>query len=113
MQKILKIAQREYIETVKTKTFLIGILMTPVIIGGIIFFTSRISSDKSGPRPPVKVAVPSVRVPPVIVPETSKSPSVSELTYFIVAPPVLFMPSAAIISSNCVVRVQAPAVQYE
>jgi ABC-2 type transport system permease protein len=57
MQKILKIAQREYIETVKTKTFLIGVLMVPVIIGGIIFFTSRISSDKSGPRPPVKVAV--------------------------------------------------------
>ncbi len=57
MQRILKIAQREYIETVKTKTFLIGILMTPVIIGGIIFFTNLISRDKSGPRPPIKVAV--------------------------------------------------------
>lgn len=43
MRRILKVAQREYVETVKTKTFVIGILMTPVIIGGIIFFTNRIS----------------------------------------------------------------------
>ena len=57
MQKILKVAQREYIETVKTKTFIFGVLMTPIIIGGIIFFTSRISRDKGGPRPPMKVAV--------------------------------------------------------
>ncbi len=57
MQRILKIAQREYIETAKTKTFIIGLLMTPVIIGAIIFFTSRISGDKAGPRPPIKVAV--------------------------------------------------------
>ena len=57
MQKILKVARREYIETVKTKTFIFGVLMTPVIIGGIIFFTSRISRDKGGPRPPMKVTV--------------------------------------------------------
>ena len=57
MQRILKVAQREYIETAKTKTFIIGILMTPVIIGAIIFFTSRISGDKAGPRPPIRVAV--------------------------------------------------------
>ena len=57
MQRILKIAQREYIETAKTKTFIIGLLMTPVIIGAIIFFTSRITGDKAGPRPHIKVAV--------------------------------------------------------
>ena len=57
MQKILKIAQREYIETAKTKTFIIGLLMTPVIIGAIIFFTGRFSGSKAGPRPPIKVAV--------------------------------------------------------
>jgi len=57
MQKILRVAQREYIETVKTKTFIIGILMVPFIIGGIIFFTSRMSRDKTGPQPPIKVAV--------------------------------------------------------
>ncbi len=57
MQKILKIAQREYIETVKTKTFLIGILMTPAIIGMILFVNSRIHRSITGPRPPKKVIV--------------------------------------------------------
>ncbi len=57
MQKILKIAQREYIETVKTKTFLISLLVAPVITAGIIFFTSKISRSEGGSRPPVKVAV--------------------------------------------------------
>ena len=57
MQKILKIAQREYIETVKTKAFIFGILMLPIMIGLIIFFIRRMSPDKAGPQPPVKVAV--------------------------------------------------------
>lgn len=57
MRKILKVAQREYIETVKTKTFLVGILMTPFLIVAIIFFTSRISSNVEGPRPPKKVTI--------------------------------------------------------
>jgi len=57
MQKILKIAQREYIETVKTKTFILGIVMVPFIIGGVIFFTSRMSRGKTGPQPTVNVAV--------------------------------------------------------
>ncbi len=57
MQKILKIAQREYIETVKTKAFIFGILMLPIMIGAIIFFVRRMSPDKAGPQPPVKVAV--------------------------------------------------------
>jgi len=57
MQKILKVAQREYIETVKTRTFILGIVMVPFIIGGIIFFTSRMSRDKTGLRPTVNVAV--------------------------------------------------------
>jgi ABC-2 type transport system permease protein len=57
MRKILKIAQREYIETVKTKAFIFGILMLPVMIGLIIFFIRRMSPEKAGPQPPVKVAV--------------------------------------------------------
>jgi ABC-2 type transport system permease protein len=57
MKRILKVAQREYIETAKTKTFIIGLLMTPVIIGAIIFFTKAISGGKAGPRPPIRVAV--------------------------------------------------------
>ena len=57
MKKILKVAQREYMETVKTKTFILSILMVPFIIGGIIFFTSRMSRGITGPQPPIKVAV--------------------------------------------------------
>ncbi|MBN1805859.1 MAG: ABC transporter permease [Sedimentisphaerales bacterium] len=56
MSKILKIARREYIETVKTKAFIFGILMLPVMIGLIIFFVRRMSPEKTGPQPPVKVA---------------------------------------------------------
>ncbi len=55
MNKILKIAQREYIETVKTKAFIFGILMLPIMIGLIIFFVRRMSPEKTGPQPPVKV----------------------------------------------------------
>ena len=57
MQKILKIAQREYVETVKTKTFIIGLLMTPVIIGAIVLINRRIFHSISGPRPPRKAIV--------------------------------------------------------
>jgi ABC-2 type transport system permease protein len=56
MRKIFEIARREYIDTVKTKTFLISLLFTPVLIVGIAFFTSRISNVEGG-RPPVKVVV--------------------------------------------------------
>lgn len=57
MSRILKVAQREYIETVKTKTFIISVLMAPLIVAGIVFFAGRISRGKAGPRPPMKVAV--------------------------------------------------------
>ncbi|MHC4535318.1 MAG: ABC transporter permease [Planctomycetota bacterium] len=56
MRKILKIAQREYIETVKTKAFLLGILMLPLIIVVIIVSIKLLSPDKIGPQPPAKVA---------------------------------------------------------
>ncbi len=56
MRKIIEIARREYIDTVKTKTFLISLLFTPILIVGIGFFTSRISQVEGG-RPPVRVAV--------------------------------------------------------
>ncbi len=57
MQKILKVAQREYIETVKTKVFLISILMLPIMIVAIMFFANRLSQTKAAPRPPMKIAV--------------------------------------------------------
>ncbi len=57
MQKILKIAQREYIETVKTKTFIFMIVMLPFMIGVIIFFTDRLNRSKGAGRPPLTIAV--------------------------------------------------------
>ena len=57
MWKILKVAQREYVDTVKTKTFLIGLLFMPAITVGIIFFANKISRSEGGPRPVVKIAI--------------------------------------------------------
>lgn len=57
MQKILKIAQREYIEVVRTKTFILGILMTPAIIAIVVFINSRTQRSITGPRPPRTVVV--------------------------------------------------------
>ena len=62
MRKIIKIAQREYMETVKTKTFLLGILVMPIIMVGIIFFSNKIATDKGGAHPSVEVAVERVEV---------------------------------------------------
>jgi ABC-type Na+ efflux pump permease subunit len=36
MWKIAKVAQREFIDTVKTRTFLLGLLFIPVLIGGML-----------------------------------------------------------------------------
>lgn len=57
MGKILKVAQREYIETAKTKTFILSVLMLPVVLVGIIFFTRLLSRSKGAARPAVKIAV--------------------------------------------------------
>jgi ABC-2 type transport system permease protein len=57
MRRIAKIAQREYIETVKTKTFLISLFIAPVIIAGIVFFTRRVVKDKGGPRRALNAAI--------------------------------------------------------
>ncbi|UCE49549.1 MAG: ABC transporter permease [Phycisphaerales bacterium] len=57
MQKILKVAQREYVETVKTKTFIFMILMLPVMIVAIVFFAGRLESKKGTSRQPIRIAV--------------------------------------------------------
>lgn len=57
MQKILKIAQREYIETVKTKTFIFMILMLPVMIVLIVYFAGKLQGSGPADRPPIRVAV--------------------------------------------------------
>ena len=50
MHQIINVAQREYTATVKTKTFIFGVLMAPLIIGCIILFTNRTMRGSSGPR---------------------------------------------------------------
>ncbi len=57
MRRILKVAQREYAETVRTKTFILSMLMTPVFVGLIIFLGGRITGDRSGPRPDRHIAL--------------------------------------------------------
>jgi len=58
MQKIIKVAQREYIETVKTKTFLLMILLLPVMIGLMIFFIGKMEpAGRSAAQSPLRVAV--------------------------------------------------------
>jgi len=58
MQKILKVARREYVETAKTKAFLFMIVMLPVMIAAIVFFARRFERGKeTAERPPMRVGV--------------------------------------------------------
>jgi ABC-2 type transport system permease protein len=57
MQKILKVARREYVETVRTKTFLLSLLFLPIIIGGVIVISSWVNRNKGGQRDPLKVGI--------------------------------------------------------
>ena len=58
MNKILHIAVREFVETTKTKVFLFSVFVTPLLIGGIMFFMNlmkdKIQNDE---RPPVQFTV--------------------------------------------------------
>lgn len=57
MLKLLKVAQREYIETAKTKTFILSIVMLPVILVIMVFFIKQLNRRTTVARPPMKVAV--------------------------------------------------------
>lgn len=57
MRKIPKVAQREYIETTKTKTFIISILLLPVMIVLIVFLVGKLGSGRSATHVPLRVAV--------------------------------------------------------
>jgi len=45
MSKILAVAVREYLDTVKTKAFLFGLLVMPALITGLIFVTTRLTKQ--------------------------------------------------------------------
>ena len=57
MGKILKVAQREYAETVKTKMFLVSVLLTPVLVALMMLFMGRMQKSMTGPRPAKEIAV--------------------------------------------------------
>jgi ABC-2 type transport system permease protein len=59
MWKIYKVAQREFLDTVKTRTFLLSLLLIPLIIGGIVVFGEKLGPRKDAPREPVRVRVTS------------------------------------------------------
>jgi ABC-2 type transport system permease protein len=54
----LLVARREYVETIKTKFFLISLFLTPVFVVGIVFITHFMQKHvQEGARPPKTVAV--------------------------------------------------------
>jgi ABC-2 type transport system permease protein len=57
MQKTLQVARREYVDTIRTKTFILGLLMVPIIIGGIVLFSGERAQSLSGSRPALRVSV--------------------------------------------------------
>ncbi len=56
MRRILKVAQREYIATVRTKAFLFGVFVGPLLSIGIIFFAGK-TENMTGPKPTITMAV--------------------------------------------------------
>jgi ABC-2 type transport system permease protein len=59
MWKICKVAQREYVETVKTRAFLLGLLVLPAVIGAVVLLGERLGPRKDAPRAPLRVSVTS------------------------------------------------------
>jgi ABC-2 type transport system permease protein len=57
MRNILTIAQCEFIEMLKTKTFLISVLFAPLMMGGILFFAEKLAQRPAGPRAPMTVGL--------------------------------------------------------
>ena len=59
MRKIYKVARREFIDTVKTRTFLLGLLVIPVLVGGIVLLGKRMAEHEGGARAPIRVGITS------------------------------------------------------
>jgi ABC-2 type transport system permease protein len=57
MRKIYKVAQREFAEVVRTRTFLLGLLFIPALIIGVILLSDKLAPRKDAPRTPVRVRV--------------------------------------------------------
>jgi ABC-2 type transport system permease protein len=59
MWKIAKVAQREFVDTVKTRTFLLGLLFVPILVGVIVVLGRVMIKKETGPRPAVRVGITS------------------------------------------------------
>jgi ABC-2 type transport system permease protein len=57
IRKLAAVARREYIETVKTKAFLFGVLLMPAIIVGMIFLSAKMSVEAQQHAGPIRVAI--------------------------------------------------------
>jgi ABC-2 type transport system permease protein len=57
INRLIAVARREYVETVKTKAFLLGILLMPVIIVGMIFLSAKVNIEAKRPAGPIRVAI--------------------------------------------------------
>jgi ABC-2 type transport system permease protein len=57
MRNILTIAQCEFVEMLRTKTFLISVLFAPLMMGGILFFAEKLAQRPAGPRAPITVGL--------------------------------------------------------
>jgi ABC-2 type transport system permease protein len=57
MRNILTIAQCEFVEMLKTKTFLISVLFAPLMMGSILFFAEKLAQRPAGPRAPITVGL--------------------------------------------------------
>jgi len=58
MTRIITVAKREYLETVKSKVFILNLVLTPLLVVGGIFLSTRMTQKTmEGPRPVKVIAV--------------------------------------------------------
>lgn len=91
LYKVATVAKREFLVTIKTKAFLISILMVPVMIGAIVFFTQRIEKDIQAPKPPKSVTIvdQTGQLEPILTPALEKikdDPDQRTLNYTLAGP---------------------------
>jgi ABC-2 type transport system permease protein len=57
MGQILKIARREFISGIKSKTFIISVVFAPLMIGAMLFFTQKMAGSRPAPAAALRVVL--------------------------------------------------------
>lgn len=57
MHKILRIARREYIEIIRTKAFVISLLVAPLLVAVLIYFSAHKATTSMESQPPRRIVV--------------------------------------------------------